>query len=275
MKNELKKFILKHSIDETNPNPLITFDDIKGDWEIDEYWEIDDWKNIRTRCLCEKTTIKYCYSIKNIINGKILQPLGSSCITALFPLKKDDKEYAKQKYIWNTQQIMGDYLCVVCQNYNNGDTRERVCKNKVCIETYFKRISLQNICGYIKLHLTHDISKNIYIIAKDIQKRQEAKILIKKRLDDEKELYALRLSKLQTIVDKKRLATMELAFNKLKQNKIEERYIIASNIIEKVNCGIKKTNDKILIKNYFENWKKNVASIKKIELEINNFDFEF
>lgn len=275
MKKELKNFILKYSIDEELNNSSITFEDIKGDWEIKKYWEVEDWRNVRVRCLCEKATIKKCYTIENIINGKILEPIGSTCINALFPNKIKEKAYVEQKFIWDTQQIMGEYLCVVCQNFNDGDTHNHVCKDKICIETYFKRISLQHVCDFIKMHLTHDISKNIFITAKNIQKRKEAKLLIQKRLDYEKKLYSERLTKLKEIVDKKRLSTMELGFNKMKQAKNEQRYILASGILEKVNCNLKEINEKKLIREQFEIWKTNVATIKKIEMEINNYDFEF
>jgi len=275
MKKELKKFILKYSIDGKISDSLITFEDIKNDWKIKKYWEVEDWRNVRTRCLCEKATIKKCYTIENVINGKILEPLGSTCITALFPHLKKEKEYVQQKFIWDTEQIMGEYLCVVCQNYNDGDTRDRVCKDKNCIETYFKRVSLQHICDYIKMHLTHDISQNIFITAKTIQKKKEAKLLIQKRLNDEKKLYNERLAKLKAIVDKKRLATLDLSLNKLKQNKNEHRYILASGILKKVNCDLKEINEKKLLREQFETWRKNVATIKKIENKINNYDFEF
>jgi hypothetical protein len=275
MKKELKNFILKYSIDTDLVDSSITFEDIKGDWEIKKYWEVEDWRNVRMRCLCEKSTIKKCYTIQNIINGKILEPIGSSCITTLFPNMIKEKEYVQQKYIWDTQQIMGNYLCVVCQNFNDGDTYNRVCKDKTCIETYFKRVSLQHVCEFINMHLTHNISKNLFIVAKNIQKKKEANILIKKRLDYEKNLYIERLTKLKEIVNNKRLATIELGFNKIKQSKNEQRYILASGILEKVNCNLKEINENKLIREQFEIWKTNVAAIKKIELEINNYDFEF
>ena len=49
---------------------------------VDE-WRITDWREDESQayeCICGKENIKYLYKIENIINGKILYPIGSSCI---------------------------------------------------------------------------------------------------------------------------------------------------------------------------------------------------
>jgi len=47
------------------------------EWEILEC-DIDD--DMESMCICGKEGLKYCFTIKNQFNGKILYPIGSSCI---------------------------------------------------------------------------------------------------------------------------------------------------------------------------------------------------
>lgn len=55
-----------------------------NDWENAVLeWEIEDWEedeDIETSCLCGKEHIRYLFSIKNINNNNLLEPIGSSCI---------------------------------------------------------------------------------------------------------------------------------------------------------------------------------------------------
>lgn len=49
---------------------------------VDE-WEIYDWEEDEdccSRCICGKENIRYLYTIRNIYNGEMLFPIGSSCI---------------------------------------------------------------------------------------------------------------------------------------------------------------------------------------------------
>lgn len=46
-------------------------------------WEIIDCEedeNAESSCICGKENLRYLYTIKNTLNGKILFPIGSSCI---------------------------------------------------------------------------------------------------------------------------------------------------------------------------------------------------
>jgi hypothetical protein len=54
------------------------------DWEsaVDE-WELDDVEEDETleeSCVCGKESLRYLFTIRNIINGNYLYPIGSSCI---------------------------------------------------------------------------------------------------------------------------------------------------------------------------------------------------
>lgn len=55
-----------------------------------EYWEdaVTEWKiedceedvSCSSECICGKENIKYLYKIRNVLNGNLLFPIGSSCI---------------------------------------------------------------------------------------------------------------------------------------------------------------------------------------------------
>lgn len=55
-----------------------------SDWKaaVDE-WEITDVEedeNLEESCICGKDGLRYLFTIKNTLNGKVLYPIGSSCI---------------------------------------------------------------------------------------------------------------------------------------------------------------------------------------------------
>ena len=57
-------------------------------------WDITDWFDSRQntrQCICGKQNIRYLYTIKNKINQKSLDPVGSSCI------KKFEREDLNEK----------------------------------------------------------------------------------------------------------------------------------------------------------------------------------
>ena len=47
------------------------------EWEVVEVEEDD---NGQAECICGKENIRYMFTIRNVINGNILFPIGSSCI---------------------------------------------------------------------------------------------------------------------------------------------------------------------------------------------------
>ncbi|MDD3142103.1 MAG: hypothetical protein PHX08_24505 [Lachnospiraceae bacterium] len=52
--------------------------------EAVEEWKILDCEEDQTAsssCICGKENIRYLYTIKNVVNGNLLYPIGSSCIT--------------------------------------------------------------------------------------------------------------------------------------------------------------------------------------------------
>ena len=53
------------------------WEDAVTEWEIDDCEEDD---SCSSECICGKENIKYLYTIRNIRNGNILFPIGSSCI---------------------------------------------------------------------------------------------------------------------------------------------------------------------------------------------------
>lgn len=53
------------------------WDDAVAEWRITDWCEDESQAH---ECICGKENIKYLYEIENIINGKILYPIGSSCI---------------------------------------------------------------------------------------------------------------------------------------------------------------------------------------------------
>lgn len=62
--------VLKNSISKNWSDAVQEWD--ITDSEEDEYFE--------STCICGKENIKYLYTIENIKNGKVLYPIGSSCI---------------------------------------------------------------------------------------------------------------------------------------------------------------------------------------------------
>ncbi len=48
-----------------------------SEWEIVDCEEDEDCESF---CICGKENIRYLYTIRNVINGNLLYPIGSSCI---------------------------------------------------------------------------------------------------------------------------------------------------------------------------------------------------
>lgn len=51
--------------------------DAVDEWEI---YDCEEDEDCCSTCICGKENIRYLYTIKNIYNGKMLFPIGSSCI---------------------------------------------------------------------------------------------------------------------------------------------------------------------------------------------------
>ena len=51
--------------------------DIVEEWEI---YDCEEDADCSSKCICGKENIRYLYTIRNIYNGKMLFPIGSSCI---------------------------------------------------------------------------------------------------------------------------------------------------------------------------------------------------
>lgn len=47
------------------------------EWEI---YDCEEDESCSERCICGKENIKYLYTIRNVVNGNMLFPIGSSCI---------------------------------------------------------------------------------------------------------------------------------------------------------------------------------------------------
>ena len=62
--------------------------------EAVQEWAIDDCEedtSLQSACICGKEDLRYLFTIRNIINGNILFPIGSSCI------KKFDRDDLNEK----------------------------------------------------------------------------------------------------------------------------------------------------------------------------------
>ncbi len=64
------------------------WEEAKDEWEIDDY-EVDP--NCSSECICGHQGIKFLYTIKNTINGNIVNPVGSSCVKKF---ERDDFDYS-------------------------------------------------------------------------------------------------------------------------------------------------------------------------------------
>ncbi|MDE7201347.1 MAG: hypothetical protein K2O91_05435 [Lachnospiraceae bacterium] len=51
--------------------------DAVGEWEI---YDCEEDEDCCSTCICGKENIRYLYTIRNIYNGEMLFPIGSSCI---------------------------------------------------------------------------------------------------------------------------------------------------------------------------------------------------
>ena len=68
--NELIKAVLRNS-------EATTFEDAAREWEVYDFYED---MSASTVCICGQTGLRYGFTIHNVINNKILRPIGSSCI---------------------------------------------------------------------------------------------------------------------------------------------------------------------------------------------------
>lgn len=69
VKNLILKVIYNSESDE--------WDGAVTEWEI---YDCEEDETCSEECICGKENIKYLYTIRNILNGKLLFPIGSSCI---------------------------------------------------------------------------------------------------------------------------------------------------------------------------------------------------
>lgn len=60
-----------------NNSEADNWDEAVMEWEI---FDCEEDESCSERCICGKENIKYLYTIRNVYNGRLLFPIGSSCI---------------------------------------------------------------------------------------------------------------------------------------------------------------------------------------------------
>ena len=65
---------IKKVIDSSESN---NWEDAVKEWKIVDF---DEDKNLSSICICGQAGLRYLYTIENLVNGKVLYPIGSSCI---------------------------------------------------------------------------------------------------------------------------------------------------------------------------------------------------
>ena len=92
MESSYKKNLIMKVINNSQSN---CWNEAVLEWDINDYAE-----DLRcsSKCICGKENIRYLYSIKNRYNGRILFPIGSSCINKFNrdDLKKQTKLIEEQ-----------------------------------------------------------------------------------------------------------------------------------------------------------------------------------
>lgn len=260
MRINLKNFILEKSTDDPN----LVFEDIVDDWIITNYTVIENYRDIRMRCLCGTSPLKYCYTIKNVKNGVELEPVGSKCIEKVFPELHKNRAYYEQKYYWETEGILGDYICNVCFQNRQGSIYEKVCMNKCCIDTYFKRVNHTQLINILNDLYTKDLGKNIVILQDNMRKKKIINNLKRQRIEYENKLYADRLEKLLVILNKRQKMERKVVFTKWKDIKTTYRY-------DKACKKIKSVDDAVTKKLVFGIFKNNVKILKEESKLIDSF----
>lgn len=66
--------LIKNVIDNSTGK---TWNDAVKEWEI---YDCEEDESACSSCICGKESIRYLYTIKNIVNSNLLYPIGSSCI---------------------------------------------------------------------------------------------------------------------------------------------------------------------------------------------------
>lgn len=261
MKQNLKTIILNASINEGDKTK--TFEDIKTEWCLNNYSNMGiDYKQIRMRCLCGKVPIKHCYSIKNIYTGDILEPIGKTCVSEIFPELRQEITYLEQKFLWDTEGVKGNFICTVCFGNNIGSNNEMVCTNIKCISTYYSRIKHTQLINILENIFTKDLTTNINIL----KKRKEQKVILerekRRRQEFEINSYNERLVKIQELIIKKRQKTQLLAIEKWRNANYDYKYNKGIDIIK----NIYTENS---VRNVYNEWKAKAENTKKI-WDLNN-----
>lgn len=92
-----------------------TFETAKYEWAISDY-EVNE----NEQCICGKTHIKYCYTIRNKINSNILFPVGSECIKKFerYDLSQSMKVFANKYTIFKNsgKKYDGKTFGYICEN---------------------------------------------------------------------------------------------------------------------------------------------------------------
>lgn len=92
MEGTYVKNLICKVIDKSESN---NWDNAVMEWKIIDCEEDEKCSEI---CICGKENIKYLYTIKNMYNGNILYPVGSSCIT-----KFDRKDLREKTSLMESQ----------------------------------------------------------------------------------------------------------------------------------------------------------------------------
>jgi hypothetical protein len=111
-------------------------------------WDISDFSNYNTDCICGKNHIVNVYTIQNKINGNFLTPIGSECIKKfkVEKLEEDMKIYNYRENIFNNKGRKYDGLTYhhICSEYPDYIKFLKSCEK---LKTKYKKlVRYYNLC---------------------------------------------------------------------------------------------------------------------------------
>jgi hypothetical protein len=124
----------------------------------------------KANCVCTKD-IKHIFIIYNTLNGKMLQPIGSSCINNIAEynpamnqsLKKEikimnDKKKLKKEHEKMIENFKQDIkVCVVCKKYSKNEFKDIHIKDiYFCMKCYQCKV-VHNISRYVKKKINNEV----------------------------------------------------------------------------------------------------------------------
>lgn len=112
-----------------------------GEWEIEDCIEDEE---LKSSCICGKENLRYLFTIHNIHNHNVLEPIGSSCIKKFGRSDLNEQVSVNEKLFQLMHAIEeGEYISLTSEYFSRSLLRFML-EDGAFIETEFNRYNGEN-----------------------------------------------------------------------------------------------------------------------------------